>query len=290
MRHFNDWSPFVATMPEASYSFEGPDFGVGSTISWVANGPEADVGSQTIKTSNPYDRVDVELDLGADGEARSAYILKPDGEGTHVTWTFDTDFGYDLPGRYRGIFLDRQLGPLYAQGLVNLKRICEELPKTDWTDVEIAITEVPSTTIAYATGNSGSDPTEISAALAAAYGRVAAFVATNGLQIAGPPLAITNYRDDRGWGFDAGIPVSGTPARGAGPDSPVQMGETYGGRVVRAVHLGASTGLQASYDKIEAFLVAHKLDRNGRPWDVYVSDPGSVPEDQLTTEIFVPVK
>ncbi len=34
-RHFNDWSPFVAVMPKASYAFEGPEFGVGSKISWV---------------------------------------------------------------------------------------------------------------------------------------------------------------------------------------------------------------------------------------------------------------
>ena len=33
-RNFTDWSPFVAVMPEAEYAYEGPEFGVGSTISW----------------------------------------------------------------------------------------------------------------------------------------------------------------------------------------------------------------------------------------------------------------
>lgn len=289
-RHFNDWSPFMAVMPEASYAFEGPDYGVGSKLSWEAAEPEAEVGSQTIVASTSYERVDIELDLGAQGEAQSAFLLQKANGGTRLTWTFDTDFGLDIPARYWGIFLDRQLGPLYAQGLANLKRIAESLPNVDWSDIEIDITVVPSTTIAYATGNSSADPTEISAALAATYGQVLGFVSTNGLQLAGQPFAITNYWDDRGWGFDAGVPVSGTPTRGAGPDSMVRMGETYGGRVVRAVHVGPYTDLASTYAKVEAFIVAHKLQKNGRPWDVFVSDPGNVPQNELITEVNFPVK
>ena len=289
-KNFNDWSPWVAVMPDATYTFEGPDFGVGAKISWEVAEPESEVGSQTIVASTPYERVDVELDLGPQGEAQSAFLLRDEDGGTRLTWTFDTDFGLDIPGRYWGIFLDRQLGPLYAQGLANLKRVAETLPKVDWSDIEIGLTTVPSTTIAYATGSSSNDPTEISASLAAAYGQVLGFVSTNGLQLAGQPLAITNYWDDRGFGFDAGIPVSGTPGRGAGPDSAVRMGETYGGRVVRAVHVGPYTELEKTYQKVEAFAAAHNVEANGRPWDVFVSDPGSVAEEELITEIYYPVK
>jgi effector-binding domain-containing protein len=116
------------------------------------------------------------------------------------------------------------------------------------------------------------------------------FVSANGLQIDGQPIAINNYWDDRGYGFDAGLPVSGTPTRGAGPGSAVRMGETYGGRVVRAVHVGPYTGLEDTYRKVEAFMTAHKLEGNGRSWDVFVSDPGNTSEEELMTEIYHPVK
>jgi effector-binding domain-containing protein len=289
-KHFNDWSPFVALMPGAEYGFEGPDFGVGSKMSWSEIDPRPETGGQTIVASTPYERVDLELDLGPEGMAQAAYLLRPENSGTNLTWAFDIDFGLNIINRYWGLLLDRQLGPLYAQGLTNLKRIAEELPKVDWSLLEIGITEVPSTTIAYFTGSSGSDATEIGAALGAAYGRVAMFISANGLQIDGQPIAITNYWDERGYGFDAGIPVSGTPARGAGPDSPVRMGETYGGRVVRAVHVGPYTGLEETYGIVEAFLGAHRLEANGRSWNVFVSDPGNTPEEELTTEIYYPVK
>lgn len=289
-KHFNDWSPFLAAVPGADYSFDGPDFGVGSRISWVVAEPKADAGSQTIVASTPYERIDVELDLGAQGSAQSAYLLQKVDAGTRVTWTFDTDFGFNLIRRYRGILLDRQIGALYAQGLANLKRISEELPAIDWSDMEISITEVASTTIAYTTGSCGTEPTEIAAALGAAYGRVVGFITTNGLQLAGQPLSIANYWDERGYSFDAGIPVAGSPARGVGPDSATRMGETYGGRVVKAVHVGSYTDLSQTYETIEAFLIVHKLERNGRSWDIYVSDPGDTPEEELITEVYYPVK
>ena len=289
-RSFNDWSPFVAVMPDAEYEFAGPDFGVGAKIAWTVAEPKPEVGSQTIIASTPYERVDVELDLGAQGLAQATYLLQPEGDGTRLVWAFDTDFGLDIFGRYFGLILDRQLGPLYAQGLANLKRIAEDLPKIDWSDIEIGITNVPSRTIAYATGSSGREGAYIAAALGAAYGRVAVFVAANDLQLDGQPIAISNYWDDRGYGFDAGIPVSGTPTRGAGPDSPVRMGETYGGRVVRAVNVGPYTGLQTTYEKITAFMVVHDLETNGRGWDAFVSDPGNTPEDELITEVYFPAK
>ena len=289
-RNFNDWSPWVAVMPDAEYVFEGPDFGVGSKMSWLADEPRRESGSQTIVASTPYERVDVEMDLGGQGTAQAAYLLVPEDDGTRLTWSFGTDFGINLLGRYWGLLLDRQLGPLFAQGLTNLKRITEELPRVDWSGLEIGITEVPSKTVAYFTGSSGRDADEIGAALGAAYGRVAMFISANGLQIDGQPIAITNYWDERGYGFDAGIPVSGTPARGAGPDSPVRMGETYGGRVVRAVHVGPYTTLEETYGIVEAFITAHRLQANGRSWDVFVSDPGNTPEEELSTDVYYPVK
>ena len=289
LESFNEWSPWVAMMPDAVYEYEGPEFGVGAKMSWTTGGPEAEVGSQTIVGSSPYDQVDVELDFGDQGEAQARYSLQPEGNGTQLTWSFDTDFGFDLVGRYWGLLLDRQLGSMYVQGLTNLKRITEQLPKVDWSNLEIGITDVPSQTIAYFSGSAGNDPDDIGAALGAAYGRVAVFISANGLQIDGQPLAITNYWDERGWGFDAGIPVSGVPDRGVGPDSPVRMGETYGGRVVRAVHIGPYTGLEQTYEIVGAFMAAHDLEPNGRTWEVFVSDPGNTPEEELKTEIYYPV-
>ncbi len=287
---FAEWTPFAAVMPDTSYSLIGPAFGTGAGLSWTTSGPDGDSGSQVIVSSIPVERVDLALDLGREGAAQAAYVLQPDGAGTHLTWSFDVDLGLDLVARFRSLRLDRRLGPLYAQGLANLKSLCEELPKVDWSDIEIGLGEVRSATIAYAPGTADASETAIAGALATAFGQVVSFVAANELQLAGHPLAITNYSDERGWSFEAGLPVAGQPARGVGAESTVRMGETYGGRVVRAVHVGPYRRLPETYDKAEAFITVYGLARTGRPWDVFISDPGSTPEAELRTEVHYPVR
>jgi effector-binding domain-containing protein len=277
-------------MPEATYTVEGPDYGVGASMTWTEPGPSGEQGRQTIVASTPYERVDMEVELGSGEAAQSRFILRPENGGTRVTWEFDIDFGINILARFYGLFLERQLGPLHAQGLVNLERIVKALPSVDWCDLDIQITEVESRTIAYVTGSAEGTTEDIANALAGAYGRVVAFVATNGLQLTGQPVAITNYRDERGWGFDAGLPVSSPLERGVGTDSAVRMGETYGGPVVKAVHVGPYEGLQQTSNQVEAFITVHHLERNGRPWDVFISDPANTPEDQLITEVYYPVK
>jgi effector-binding domain-containing protein len=290
LRHFNQWSPYVALMPNAEYRWSGPDFGVGSSISWTVPGANGATAVRTIVNSVPYERVDVEIDRGRQGPAQETFVLRTEDGGTRLTWTFDTDFGLDLVSRFFGLFLDRELGPVFAQGLANVERIAEDLPAVDWSELEIGLTEVPSQTIAFATGSAGLDADELAEALAAAYGRVAVFATANGLTLSGQPMAVFNYRDDRGFSFDAAIPVDGALSRGVGSESPVRMGESYGGRVVRAVHVGAYGELPLTYDKAKAFIAAHRLEGNGRPWDVYVTDPANTPEDQLRTEVYYPVK
>jgi AraC family transcriptional regulator len=70
----------------------------------------------------------------------------------------------------------------------------------------------------------------------------------------------------------------------------VRMGETYGGRVVRAVHVGPYSDLGKTYEIVDAFITAHRLEANGRSWNVFVSDVGSTPEEELITEVYYPVK
>lgn len=287
---FDDWSPIAEVMPDASSSLIGPAFGIGAGLSWTTPGPDGDSGSQVIVSTIPEERVDLALDLGREGAAQGAYLLQPEGAGTRLTWSFDVDLGLDLIARFRALRLDRSLGPLYAQGLANLKSLCEGLPKVDWSDIEIGLGEVRSATIAYAPGTCDASETAIAGALATAFGQVVRFVAANELQLAGHPLAITNYSDERGWSFEAGLPVAGQPARGVGAESTVRMGETYGGRVVRAVHIGPYRRLQETYAKAEAFIAVYGLGRNGRPWDVFISDPGSTPEAELRTEVHYPVE
>ena len=45
-----------------------------------------------------------------------------------------------------------------------------------------------------------------------------------------------------------------------------------------------------THRKISAYLAAHGIERNGAAWESYVSDPGDVPEEQLITYVYYPIR
>ncbi|MGV6825934.1 MAG: SRPBCC family protein [bacterium] len=125
MKVFNQWSPWAKLDPNTEFTFEGPSYGVGSKMSWYSTQANVASGSQTIVVSKPNKLVMTELDFGEEGSGTARLELSPAPGGTKVRWVFDTDFGWDLFGRYVGIFMDSMLGPSYDEGLANLKKRIE---------------------------------------------------------------------------------------------------------------------------------------------------------------------
>ena len=125
-REFNRWSPWSARDPATRYEFAGPPSGRGARMSWQSDHPEVGSGSQEIVAAEPDRLVKTLLDFGAQGTAFATFELAPVDGGSRVTWSLDSEFGYDLIGRYFGLMFDRWVGPDYEQGLANLKRLAEE--------------------------------------------------------------------------------------------------------------------------------------------------------------------
>jgi len=287
---FNEWSPWARIDPQTNYTYEGPVQGVGAKQAWESENSEVGVGSQVITASEPYRRVETELDFGSQGTAQAYFDLTAEGDATKVVWGFDTSFGYNLMFRYVGLFMDGMLGPSYEEGLAGLKKLAESLPQADWSDLEVEMTEVEPVSIAYVSGSSSQDGAEIGQAFAAAYAQVGGFMGQHGLAFAGQPLVINTSWDEAGYIFDAGIPVASAPEGEIPEDSPVKMGSTYGGKVLKVVHTGAYGKLSTTYEKIEAYLAAHGLKGVDRPWDQWISDPGETPEEELITHIYFPLE
>ncbi len=123
---FNRWSPWAQRDPETKYEFSGPAFGPGSTMSWSSQHPEVGSGSQQVTEAEAPHRLKVRLEFGEDmGEAFSGYTLEPQAEGTKLTWTFDSETGFNPLHRFFGLMMDKWVGSDYEQGLANLKQLVE---------------------------------------------------------------------------------------------------------------------------------------------------------------------
>ena len=121
---FNAWSPWAEYDPQATYTYEGPAHGVGARMRWVGN-RAVGTGSQEITASEPHRRILVALDF--DGSlAQASYLLAPEGQGTRVTWAFDSAHGWNPFKRWLGLLFDRMIGADYEKGLGRLKALLEQ--------------------------------------------------------------------------------------------------------------------------------------------------------------------
>jgi effector-binding domain-containing protein len=73
-------------------------------------------------------------------------------------------------------------------------------------------------------------------------------------------------------------------------DSSVKVKQIHGGKALRIVFKGPYGGLPKDYPKLEAFMAARGYEPAGPSWNEYVSDPGTTPEAELTTNFYPPVK
>ena len=100
-------------------------------MNWSSENPGVGSGSLEIVGSDPHRKVTFALDFGPQGTATSYYELQPEGAKTALTWGFDTDFGYDLVGRYFSLFMDTLIGTEYEKGLATLKGLVEQPSQTN---------------------------------------------------------------------------------------------------------------------------------------------------------------
>ena len=282
------WSPWLDTDPNARVVHSGPTRGIGATMTW--DGTIIGTGSQVITDSRPFEHVAMVINPGESGEARSWFDLAVDRGGTKATWRFETDYGFNVIGRYFGLIFAGIVRRDYEQGLGNLKDLAETLPGADFSDLEIEQLIAEAEDIAFLPTTSVPEPAAMSEAMGDAYFEILSFIDEHGLSVAGAPMSITRSFSGSELLFDAAIPVRGV--RDSTPrDGPVvKIGQSYTGNVIRVRHIGSYRTLGATHRQIAAYLAALGVERAGDAWESYVSDPTKVAESELLTYVYYPIE
>ena len=282
------WLPWIETDPNVRIVYSGPDRGVGATITW--DGLVVGTGTQVITESIPYEHITTTINPGGPGEAKSWFDLVDTGRSTYLDWSFEVDYGYNIVGRFAALLLTDIIRRDYEHGLASLKNIAESLPRADFSDLEIERIVVEAKEIAYLSAASPPDPASVSEAMGRAYFRILNFIDKHGLANAGAPLSITRSFSGSNLLFDAAIPVQGVTDATPRDEAGVKIGTTHAGTVIRTKHLGSYRSLGQTHQKIAAYLAALGIERDGVAWESYVSDPTKVPEAEMLTYVFYPIK
>ncbi len=123
---FDEWSPWADLDPGARQVISGPPAGEGARHQWHSDNPSVGSGSQEIILSEAPVRVQMQVQFsGFASDNISTFTLSPESQGTRVTWSYRTDVGNQLLGRYFLLLLEGMLGPQYEKGLMRLKMLLE---------------------------------------------------------------------------------------------------------------------------------------------------------------------
>lgn len=133
----------------------------------------------------------------------------------------------------------------------------------------------------------GMDSDAIGEKMGEAFQALGDFIGENGIEVAGPPIAVYHDYTETGMTLDVGFPVAAaTLGKATGT---IKAGETPSGKAMKFVHQGSYDGLRATYDEIGKHFTQAGIPMSPVCWEVYLNDPDATPETELITEIFMAV-
>jgi uncharacterized protein YndB with AHSA1/START domain len=125
-RAWTAWSPWEDLDPAQQRTYSGADSGQGARYAWSGN-RKAGQGTMEITRAEPGREVAIALSFVKPFRSSNTttFELRPEGGGTHVTWSMvgQKTLGLKVMGVVRS--MDKMLGPDFEKGLRRLKAVCE---------------------------------------------------------------------------------------------------------------------------------------------------------------------
>jgi effector-binding domain-containing protein len=287
LQKWTNWSYWHSLDPKAEMKYSEQKSGIGASYEWKSE--ETGEGKLVVTESTPSASLAADLFfMQAKEPAKAWYKFEPSSEGTNVTMGFSTDFGMNPIMRWMGVVMfPKEMEKAFDYNLKKLKEVAEAKPK-----FSVAISVEETTPVSYV-GLSSSmgyeDEKAISAQMGKSYGELAAAMMKAKVQMTGPAFAMFPKWDEAAKQMEmvCAFPV----AADAKMPTKYKVMQTSGGKAVKAIHTGDYAKLKSTHEQISQYMSFKKLEVNGAPWEVYMTDP-RVEKDttKWVTEVYYPVK
>lgn len=277
VRRFKDWNPAIAGDPNIKINLSGPESGTGAKVSWQSDEQSIGEGSWTITQSVPNKLVAYEIDDVDRGQnKRSEFTFRPTGtrgRNIEITQTYDVDYGWDLLGRYSGLYVESNVGERMKLGLGSLSNMLATIPNLDYTvlgkdDPTMAprIVERPAENLLVLGAAVPLNQATIQQQMKTNLEWIRKNMAANGLVAAGPLRIITNEQGSQIYSFDVAQPV-----RKAGAGTAAADGEGEGEGAASTEPTPAAVAADAT--KLEGVKLSNNVELVHSPASQIVSVP-----------------
>lgn len=126
LKEWERWSPWYLRDKSMETNYSDVNVGEGAWYKWKSESQGS--GIMTITKTIPNDTIGTSLEFEGEGLSGAGFKFKPEADGHTVTWTMDSDLGFNPIARYFGLMLDSWVGKDYEIGLGNLKNLAEGKP------------------------------------------------------------------------------------------------------------------------------------------------------------------
>lgn len=118
--------------------------------------------------------------------------------------------------------------------------------------------------------------------------KVEAYVAAAGLKADGPPMTIFLATDDRGFDYEAAVPLAAAPKEP--PPGEFAVGQSPDGHALEFVHRGSYESLDDTYEAITNYLDEKRLESTNVLIEQYQTDPVTADPKNLVINVLVMIK
>ena len=220
-------------------------------------------------------------------QSGNRFILKPTGRGAvkrnvEITQTYDVDYGWDLLGRYAGLYVSRHVGDDLKLGLQRLANMLASVPNVDYRVpgsklAGLKVVDRPAEhLLVVSAGSIERNNDKIKASMKANMEWINRTVAASGLVAAGPMRIISTELGRENYTFDVAQPVrkadstvADAPLSGLKLQGPVQYVQVKAGRSATASYSGYMAELDNVRNAVRAWALTQGYEVTDRPYEVY---------------------
>ncbi|WMJ68298.1 SRPBCC family protein [Stenotrophomonas sp. 24(2023)] len=286
LRRFKDWNPLLLRDPAAKLELSGPASGKGATLNYTSADAGLGSGSWTITESEENKRVAIAIEDNTKGHDKvTVFNLEPTGKGgrnVKITQDYSVKYGFNLFGRYAGLYVSRHVGDDLKLGLSRIANMLAAVPNIDYKQADapltdLGIVDVPAEDLLVVTaGNVDRGQDTITKSIKDNQEWIKRVMEANGLEAAGPFRIITTDFGAEKYAFDVAQPVKkkGADAASAGELSvkidggaPVKYVHVAPHRSAHAAYVGHMAGLDVARNGLRAWAVTNGAEVIDRPYE-----------------------
>jgi hypothetical protein len=310
---FDEWNPLVLRDPAMQIKLSGPESGKGARLDYVSKEEGLGEGSWEIIDTEPRKSVTYAIENPQRGEnKRTKFILEPtgrNGRNVEITQTYDVDYGWNLLGRYAGLYVSSSVGEDMKMGLRRLSNLLATVPNYDYAELSKddpgrapKVVQREAENLLVVSAAVDRDNEKVKAQMQSNMEWIKKVMAANNLEPAGPVRIITNEFGAETYSFDVAQPVrkagsapaaaeegegetgaaatASAPAAATAPatqleglklDGPVEHVFSPASRVATVPFTGHMASLPKVRDALRGWALTRGYEASERPYETWIN-------------------